>query len=152
MNWDCPELLFTEDWKNMVYRRFRINCIIRVIVFSLSTLIFFFVLFKTSLYAALFVLGILIVYQAYSLIHYVEKTNRDLTRFFNSIRYSDFSQTFKDEGLGSSFDSLKKAFSEVMQAFRNTRTEKEEHYRYLQTVVQHVGIGLVAFQPNGVFA
>jgi nitrogen fixation/metabolism regulation signal transduction histidine kinase len=27
--------------------------------------------------------------------------------------------------------------------------EKEEHYRYLQTVVQHVGIGLIAFRPDG---
>jgi two-component system nitrogen regulation sensor histidine kinase NtrY len=133
----------------MVYKRFRINCILRVTALILSTLFFFYILFKTSLYAALFILGIIIIYQAYSLIHYVEKTNRELTRFFTSIRYSDFSQTFKDDGLGSSFDGLKKAFSEVIQAFRTTRTEKEEHYRYLQTVVQHVGIGLIAFQPNG---
>jgi two-component system nitrogen regulation sensor histidine kinase NtrY len=133
----------------MVYKRFRINCILRVIALILSTLFFFYILFKTSLYAALFILGVIIIYQAYSLIHYVEKTNRELTRFFSSIRYSDFSQTFKDDDLGSSFDGLKKAFSEVIQAFRNTRTEKEEHYRYLQTVVQHVGIGLIAFQPTG---
>jgi two-component system nitrogen regulation sensor histidine kinase NtrY len=133
----------------MVYKRFRINCVMRVGVLILSLLFFFFVLFKTSLYAALFILGLFIVYQAYSLIHYVEKTNRELTRFFNSIRYSDFSQTFKDDDLGPSFDGLKRAFSEVIQAFRKTRTEKEEHYRYLQTVVQHVGIGLIAFQPNG---
>jgi signal transduction histidine kinase len=36
-----------------------------------------------------------------------------------------------------------------MNVFRKTRTEKEEHYRYLQTVVQHIGIGLIAYQPNG---
>jgi signal transduction histidine kinase len=110
---------------------------------------FFFFLFKTNLYAALFILGILIIYQIYALIRYVEKTNRDLTRFLQSIKYSDFSQTFKDDGLGSSFEVLRKAFNEVMNAFRKTRTEKEEHYRYLQTVVQHIGIGLIAFQPSG---
>jgi two-component system nitrogen regulation sensor histidine kinase NtrY len=133
----------------MVYKKFRFSCIIRVILLGLSCLCFFFVLFKTELYAALLIIGLLIVYQIYSLIHYVEKTNRDLTRFFTSIRYSDFSQTFKDDGLGTSFEALRKAFAEVMNAFRKTRTEKEEHYRYLQTVVQHVGIGLIAFQPNG---
>ncbi len=133
----------------MVYKRFRTNCVIRVSVLMISTFGFFYILLETSLYAALFILGVFIIYQAYSLIHYVEKTNRDLTRFFSSIRYSDFSQTFKDDGLGPSFDGLRRAFSEVIQAFRQTRTEKEEHYRYLQTVVQHVGIGLIAFQPNG---
>ncbi len=133
----------------MVYKKFRINCIVRVILLGLFILGFFYILFETELYAALLIVGFFILYQIYSLIHYVEKTNRDLTRFFTSIRYSDFAQTFKDDRLGPSFDGLRKAFTEVMNAFRKTRTEKEEHYRYLQTVVQHVGIGLIAFQPNG---
>lgn len=133
----------------MVYKKFRINCISRVILLGFSIFGFFFILFKTELYAALFIIGLFILYQIYLLIHYIEKTNRDLTRFFVSIRYSDFAQTFKDDGLGPSFEGLRKAFTEVMNAFRKTRTEKEEHYRYLQTVVQHVGIGLIAFQPNG---
>ena len=133
----------------MVFKRFRFNCIIRVLAIGATLCTFFFLLFKTTQYAALFILGILIIYQIYSLIHYVEKTNRDLTRFFQSIKYSDFSQSFKSAGLGSSFDALKQAFTEVINSFRKTRTEKEEHYRYLQTIVQHVGIGLIAFQPNG---
>jgi len=29
------------------------------------------------------------------------------------------------------------------------RAEKEEHYRYLQNVIQHIGIGLIAFQKSG---
>jgi signal transduction histidine kinase len=149
MSWDYPELHCIADWKNMVYNRFRLNCIIRVILLGFTILAFFFILFQTSLYAALFIIGVFIIYQTYALIHYVEKTNRDLTRFFTSIRYSDFSQTFKDVELGPTFDGLRKAFTEVMNVFRKTRTEKEEHYRYLQTVVQHIGIGLIAYQSNG---
>lgn len=133
----------------MVYNRFRLNCIIRIILLGFTIFGFFFILLQTSLYAALFIVGVFIIYQTYALIHYVEKTNRDLTRFFTSIRYSDFSQTFKDVGLGPSFDSLRKSFTEVMNVFRKTRTEKEEHYQYLQTIVQHIGIGLIAYQPNG---
>ena len=133
----------------MVFNRFRINCIIRVILIGATSWLFFYLLFRTNLYTALFILGVLILYQVYALIYYVEKTNRDLARFFQSIKYEDFSQTFKVEGYGSSFDSLKSAFSEVMNAFRRTRAEKEEHFRYLQTVVQHIGIGLIAFQPDG---
>jgi two-component system nitrogen regulation sensor histidine kinase NtrY len=133
----------------MVFNRFRINCIIRVILLGATSWLFFYLVFRTNLYTALFILGALILYQIYALIYYVEKTNRDLARFFQSIKYEDFSQTFKVEGYGSSFDSLKAAFSEVMNAFRKTRAEKEEHFRYLQTVVQHIGIGLIAFQPDG---
>jgi nitrogen fixation/metabolism regulation signal transduction histidine kinase len=50
---------------------------------------------------------------------------------------------------GSSFEELSNAFSEVIDEFRKTRAEKEEHYRYLQIVVQHIGIGLLAFTQDG---
>jgi nitrogen fixation/metabolism regulation signal transduction histidine kinase len=133
----------------MVYRRFRINCVLRVISLAVTLALFFFLLFKTSLHAALFILGVAILYQSYALIHYIEKTNRDLTRFFQSIKFSDFSQSFKDSGQGKSFANLRAAFNDVLDAFRKARSEKEEHYRYLQTIVQHVGIGLIAFQPDG---
>jgi len=133
----------------MVYRRFRINCILRVISLGATLALFFFLLFKTTLHAALFILGVAILYQSYALIHYIEKTNRDLTRFFQSIKFSDFSQSFKDSDQGKSFANLRAAFNEVLDAFRKARSEKEEHYRYLQTIVQHVGIGLIAFQPDG---
>ena len=133
----------------MVFRRFRLNCIIRIFFIGATLFLFFYLLFRTNLYTALIILGAMILYQIYGLIHYVEKTNRDLTRFFQSIRYQDFSQTFMEKKFGSSFDELKEAFTEVMNAFRKTRADKEEHFRYLQTVVQHVGIGLISFQPDG---
>jgi signal transduction histidine kinase len=50
---------------------------------------------------------------------------------------------------GSSFEELNNAFSKVIEEFRKTRAEKEEHYRYLQIVIQHIGIGLLAFTPEG---
>jgi nitrogen fixation/metabolism regulation signal transduction histidine kinase len=148
-SWDYPGHLCIEDSKNMVFNRFRINCIVRILLIGASIYLFFFLLFRTSLYTALFILGIIILFQIFDLIRYVEKTNRDLTRFFESIKYGDFSQTFRDKGFGPSFDTLKEAFTDVMTAFRKARSEKEEHFQYLQTVVQHVGVGLIVFQPDG---
>jgi len=36
-----------------------------------------------SFYALTFMMGLVIIYEVYSLIHYVEKTNRDLIRFLD---------------------------------------------------------------------
>lgn len=97
----------------------------------------------------MFILILVIAYQVYALIQYVQKTNREIARFFSSIKYSDFSQSFKSTIKGTAFEELSGAFSEVMEEFRKTRTEKEEHFRYLQTIVQHVGVGLLAYTDNG---
>jgi len=83
------------------------------------------------------------------LIHYVSITNRQLSRFLLSIKHSDFSQSFVNTTLGSSFEDLNKSFNEVIQKFLATRTEKEENARFLQTVIQHVGVGLMSFNNKG---
>lgn len=133
----------------MVYKRFRSNIIGRVLVLSLFLCLFFYLLFKTRLFAALFITAVLSIYQIYSLVRYAEATNRDLSRFFDTIKYEDFSQSFKDDGKGKSFSELRASFNDVCNAFRKARSEKEEHYHYLQTVVQHIGVGLIAFQRDG---
>jgi len=133
----------------MAYKNFRIHCLARVILLGATIHLFFYLLAQTTLYATTLIVAALILYQIYALVVYVEKTNRDLIRFLQAIRYADFSQTFTGAGLGASFKELNAAFNEVIDQFRRTRAEKEEHYRYLQTVVQHVGIALISFKPDG---
>ena len=114
---------------------------------TLSLLAYLF--FKTEFIAAAILIGLLVVYQIVALIRYVTKTNRDLTRFLQSIKYSDFSQSFTNNLKGSGFEELHAAFSEVTKDFQKAKLEKEEHFRFLQTIVDHVGIGLIAFNPAG---
>ena len=95
------------------------------------------------------ILGLIIIFQICSLIEYVEKSNRDYVRFLEAIKYEDFSLSFSGKKLGKSFDELKTAFNDVLRKFQKTRAEKEEHHRYMQTVVQHIGIGLLSFETDG---
>lgn len=97
----------------------------------------------------LVLIGLLIAFQIVAMIHYVDRTNRVLNNFLESIRYSDFTRTFQVESLDSSFDKLKKSFNEVIKDFQEVRAEKEENYYYLQTVIQHIGISLIAYSKDG---
>lgn len=133
----------------MIIKNFRLNIILRIIVLGISITLLFYLVLSTSLYASIVVLTLIIIYQIYSLIYYVEKTNRDLARFLSAIEYSDFARTFIDNSLGSSFKELYQSFNNVILKFQNTRNEKEEHLRYLETVMQHVGIGLISYNQNG---
>jgi two-component system, NtrC family, nitrogen regulation sensor histidine kinase NtrY len=133
----------------MVYKRFSISIISRTILLCVTIFLLFYLISETTLYATITIVSIIIIIEIYSLIKFVEKTNKDISRFFNSIRYSDFSQSFKPHIKGSAFEELSSAFTGVIEEFQKTRTEKEEHARYLQTIVQHVGIGLMAFTSDG---
>jgi nitrogen fixation/metabolism regulation signal transduction histidine kinase len=133
----------------MVFKRFRAVCAVRVAALALTLAAAAGFILQSAYRIPGLVLAGFAVFQAYGLFRYVEKTNRDLARFFESIRYEDFSQSFKDDGQGASFRELRTILSALMETLRKTRSEKEEHAQYLQTVVQHVGIGLLVFQPDG---
>jgi two-component system nitrogen regulation sensor histidine kinase NtrY len=132
----------------MAFRRFRANVTIRVLLLAVTSLLIYPALAR-QLYAATALIGLLIALEIYSLIRYVERTNRELARFLESIRYNDFSAGFTTGTQGPGFDELNRIYSEVVQRFREINLEKEESYRYLQAVVQHVGIGMIAFSPDG---
>jgi nitrogen fixation/metabolism regulation signal transduction histidine kinase len=107
-------------------------------------------LFTTSYYfTTLLAVGIAI-YQVIKLIQFVETTNTLLTNFLESLRYSDFSRTFEIKGLGYSFDRLAESFSVVIDDFRKVREEREQNYFYLETVVEHIGFGLISYREDGV--
>lgn len=134
---------------NLIFKNFTFNILIRVLFFSGGIVLFFYLFFNSELYATLVVVFIFTGFIFYSLVHYVNITNRQLSRFLLSVRHSDFSQTFVNTTLGSSFEDLNKSFNEVIQKFLATRSEKEENYRFLQTVMQHVGVGLISFNAQG---
>ena len=133
----------------MVFNRFRIIITWRVILLAITVLAFFILLGMPRFRFSAIIIGLLFILEVIMLIRYVERTNRKLTRFFESIRYADFSSSFSDPGLGASFEDLSREFNKVIEAFRKYRAEKEEHYNYLQTVIQHVSIGIIVFKKDG---
>jgi len=130
-------------------KHFYLNCIVRVLLLSATICLLAYLIFKTGFIAAAIFTGLMAGYQIFSLIRYVSKTNRDLTRLLQSIKYSDFSQSFTNNLKSTGFEELHAAFSEVIKEFQRAKLEKEEHLRFLQTIVDHVGIGLIAFNPAG---
>jgi nitrogen fixation/metabolism regulation signal transduction histidine kinase len=133
----------------MVFNRFRIAIAWRVILLTLSIFAFFIILDMSRYRFTAVIIGLLVLLEIILLIRFVERTNRKLTQLFQSIRHADFSSSFSDPGLGKSFEDLSREFNLVIEAFRKYRTEKEEHFNYLQTVIQHVSIGILVFQRDG---
>jgi two-component system nitrogen regulation sensor histidine kinase NtrY len=133
----------------MGFKNFRLVVVGRVLLISLNLFLLFYLGLQTSFYATAAVVALVLVAQIYSLVKYIERTNNDLVRFLSSIRYADFTQSFSARGRGRSFGELSAALSEIMDDFRRVRAEKEEQFQYLQTVVQHIGVGLLVFRQDG---
>jgi two-component system nitrogen regulation sensor histidine kinase NtrY len=132
----------------MTYKNFRANIIVRILLLSASIFLFFFTL-KEEMNVTPILMVVLIILQVFSLIRYVDRTNRDLTSFLESIRFSEFTRSFQIEGMGSSFDELNRAFNDVINDFQKVRSEKEEHFHYLQSIVQNIDVSIIAYRKDG---
>lgn len=133
----------------MGFSRFRSELIIRILLLTGTIFVFVYLLNKTQLTFTTIAVLLFAVVQIMLLIRHVDKTNQLLNSFLQSIRYSDFTRTFQVESTDSSLNKLKTTLNEVIRDFQSVRAEKEESYHYLQTIIQHIGIALIAYQRDG---
>ncbi len=133
-----------------LFSDFRSRVILRIILLGVTMALFTFMVGRVNMLFAAILTGLIIVLQLIELFRFVSQTNRKLTRFLESVKYSDFISGFTaDHKLGKSFKDLNLAFNEVLEAFRKARSEKEEHWQYLNTVVQQVRTGILSFDESG---
>jgi nitrogen fixation/metabolism regulation signal transduction histidine kinase len=134
----------------MGFKDFRTGVLWRILVITIVIGGVLYFAFINTQWVSTTIAFIALVFMLVELFGYVTKTNRKLTRFLESIKYADFISGFSaDDKLGASFQQLNTAFNEVMDAFRKERSEKEEHLQYLNTVVEHVNTGLLAYNEKG---
>jgi two-component system, NtrC family, nitrogen regulation sensor histidine kinase NtrY len=134
----------------LILKNFRIGIIFRVVLVGLTTALLVWLLYFDDRYIAPALIFLFIGYQLFELFSYLDSTNRKLIRFLESIKYSDFTSLFaSDNASGRSFQQLNLAFNDVLEAFRKARSEKEENWQYLHTVVQHVNVGIFSFDTEG---
>ncbi len=129
---------------------FRSRVIFRIVLLGMMMLLFAYLSGSIDRLFATLLIGVIIIFQLFELFRFVSQTNRKLTRFLESVKYSDFISGFTtDDHLGKSFKELNEAFNDVMEAIRKARSEKEEHWQYLNTVVQQVRTGILSFNNEG---
>ena len=112
--------------------------------------LFSFMITRPNMLFAAILTFVVVIIQLVDIFRFVSQTNRKLTRFLESVKYSDFISGFtSDNKLGKSFKDLNIAFNEVLEAFRKARSEKEKHGQYLNSVVQQVRTGILSFDADG---
>ena len=127
----------------MLYN-FRINIIVRIaIILALvagAAISFIQGYSLTSVF-----LGGLLAFGVSNLIRYVNQTNRDLASFIEGVQYNDFITTTSARHKGESFGELYQSFNMVNRKFQEIRAEKEANHQFLQSIVEHIDIGLLCF-------
>ncbi|MDA3821065.1 MAG: ATP-binding protein [Bacteroidales bacterium] len=123
----------------------------RIILIIISSFAFIYVIpyLHKEYYLSLFGIGILIIYQVYNLVHYVNKTNRKLAHFFNSVRNEDSVLTYPHDNEGEIFNSLNSSLNELNSSISEMRRQNARQSIFLNNLVEQVGVGLISYTKDG---
>jgi nitrogen fixation/metabolism regulation signal transduction histidine kinase len=95
------------------------------------------------------VAGLLALLLAAELIWYVERTQRDLASFLNSIAHQDYSVPLPELHKGRVFDKLEDAYRVLSAQFTRLSLQKAANHQYLEAAIEHVGIALISLDEAG---
>lgn len=113
-----------------------------------TVLVFAWCYVNTSYYATMLVLILILLAQVSALLRMVHATNRELVRFLDALKYLDFTQSFSASSGSASFRELGTAFNTVSERFRAARSDKEQLAAWLQAVIQHLPVAVLAMDEQ----
>jgi len=79
------------------------------------------------------------------LLHYLNRSNRDLTDFLAGLRYEDYNLAFGTQQVPASAGRLRQVFNQINRSFQQLSRQKEAQHLYLQNVLALVNTGILAF-------
>lgn len=132
--------------KQRLRAQFRLAIVGQVILLVTVALVFAYTAISTQFLAVPAVLGVVIALQVYALVRSVEKHVDTLEDFFAAIHYEDLTRHFVTDDVDA---ELKAAFNRIIDRFRDARAERDVQAEYLETVVRHVPVPLMAVRGDG---
>ena len=133
----------------MFANRFGIIVFVRVITMAINSLLLVIVYHQENKPATTLFLLMLLIYFTWSLIHYVNRTNRELANFIISLKDSDTTETISQEKLEKTFKGLRLAFKKVREQYSREKIRDEAHHLFLKSVISQAASGIICFDRQG---
>jgi len=133
----------------MVYKKFYWMIVLRIVILSVLSCFFFYAIANAWSFAWIIISGILFLFQVFALVNYVNKVNRMLENFFNFQIAGDHTAVYYKSWKKDEYNELNRCFDSINQKLKKAKTDYEIQNKYFETVVDHIGVGLLSFTQDG---
>ncbi|NNM75515.1 HAMP domain-containing histidine kinase [Sphingomonas sp. ID1715] len=93
--------------------------------------------------AARIIAAALVLGAATMLWNYIQRTNHEVARFIEAIRFGDMSASFARPNAGSGFEALGEALDSGIRAMRDERSRLADESRFYQAIVDDLPVALL---------
>jgi nitrogen fixation/metabolism regulation signal transduction histidine kinase len=133
----------------MISKWLSANIVIRVsLIAAFSILLGYFIFGSASLRFSL-ICAVIVVILTINLISFLNRTNRNIRFFFDSVRNDDSNLSFPVDNRTSSLRELNQSMNRVNQQIQNLKIENRQQEQYFQKILEHVGTGIITYNRKG---
>lgn len=128
-----------------------ISLLTRVILIIINSFAFISVIpiLSNEYYMSLIGIGTLLIYQIYLLVNYINKTNRKLAHFFNSVYDNDSILAYPHNNRKKILDPLDVSLNRLNNIMDEMRRKNASQSLFLNDLVEHLAVGLITYTNDG---
>ena len=127
--------------------RFSFKLFLYLLILSGLGFAFFWSLSSSQLIITKAVIALLFVAFFIFLLRYINKTNRDLSKFLEAIKYLDNVSTGNSSDL--SFKKLNVTYNKIIDQLKEAWLAKEREHQYFQFTLENIAVGVISFDERG---
>ncbi len=133
----------------MISKWLSVNIIIRVsLIVILSILLGYFIVKEQSLRFSIICSATIIILTV-NLISYLNRTNRNIRFFFDSVRNDDSNLSFPVDNKTTSLRELNQSMNRVNQQIQHLKIENRQQEQYFQKILEHLATGIITYNNKG---
>lgn len=122
--------------------------VVRVLLIVLVSLFFGWLAFDLKKYIFSILPFILLIFLTFNLVSFLNRTNRQMNYFFESVRNEDYSLSFPKKLQNNVLDDLHKNLVKVNHFIQKIQIENKQQEQYFQALLEHVATGIITFDMN----
>ncbi len=133
----------------MISKNLYINILIRTgLIVTLALLMGYLVFVQQSIRFSIICLVVIIILTV-NLITYLNRTNRNIKFFFDSVRNDDSNLSFPVDKKSGSLRELHQSMNNVNLQIQELKIENAQQEQYFQKILEHLATGIITYNNKG---
>jgi two-component system, NtrC family, nitrogen regulation sensor histidine kinase NtrY len=133
----------------MISKYIYINIIIRVFLIVISSVLLGFLIVSDQSQRYLFLCALVIIFLTINLVSYLNRTNRKIRFFFDSVRNDDSSLSFTIDEKNKSLREIQMSMNNVNLQIQRLKIENKSQEQYFQILLEHLATGIISYNETG---
>jgi nitrogen fixation/metabolism regulation signal transduction histidine kinase len=133
----------------MISRKLYIVIIAYVLLIVCLSILFSFIIVRNQSFRYIVVCGAAIIASTISLVSYLNRTNRNIRFFFDSVKNDDSSLSFTVSDKSAGLKELNESMNRVNRQIQQLKFQNQQQEQYFQKILEHLATGIITYDNKG---